>query len=115
MDKSSAKKEYKETDRPMGLYRIRNTRNDKSFVGFSTDLRARINRHKAELRLGSHRTRELQEEWKLFGESSFQFEVLDELSREEDSKVSPTEELGLLLEMWVRKLEGTGCSVVRLS
>jgi hypothetical protein len=114
MDKSAAKKEYKQAKRPMGVYRIRNTRNDKSYVGFDTELPAKINRHKAELKFGSHRNRELQEEWNSFGESSFQFEVLDELSHEESSLSSPIEELQVLAEMWIRKLEKAKYFVVSL-
>ncbi len=114
MDKSAAKNEYKKAKRPMGVYRIRNTRNDKSYIGFGTDLPAKINRHKAELRFGSHRNNELQEVWNLFGESSLQFEVLDELDHKEDSQTSPIEELHVLREMWMRKLENEGYSVVSL-
>jgi len=114
MDKSAAKNEYKKTKRPMGVYRIRNTRNDKSYIGFGTDLPANINRHKAGLKFGSHRDRELQEEWNLFGESSFQFEVLDKLDHKENSQASPNEELQVLKEMWMRKLEMEGYSVVSL-
>jgi GIY-YIG catalytic domain len=114
MDKSAAKKDYKEAKRPMGVYRIRNTRNRKSYVGFDRDWVARINRHKAELKFGSHRNRELQEEWNALGEASFQFEVLDELDHKETSQTSPIEELRVLAEMWIRKLEKAGDSVVSL-
>jgi hypothetical protein len=114
MDKSVAKKAYKLAKRPMGVYRIRNTRNDKSYLGFSADLPAIINRHKAELKFGTHRNRELQEEWNLFGESSIQFEVIDELRHDENSSTSPIEELQVLTEMWICKLEKAGYSVVRL-
>jgi group I intron endonuclease len=114
MDKSAAKTRYKQAKRPMGVYRIRNTRNNKSYVGSDRDLSARINRHKAELKFGSHRNRELQGEWNSFGESSFQFEVLDELDPKEDSQASPVEELRVLAEMWIRKLEKAGDSVVSL-
>ena len=114
MDKSAAKKEYKQAKRPMGVYRIRNTQNNKSYVGFDRDWSAKINRHKAELKFGSHRNRELQEEWNSFGESSFQFEVLDELDHKENSQTSPIEELQVLAEMWIRKLEKAGDSVVSL-
>ncbi len=114
MDKSAVKKEYKQAKRPMGVYRIRNTRNNKSYVGFDRDWSAKINRHKAELKFGSHRNRELQEEWNSFGEIYFQFEVLDELDHKEDSQISPIEELQVLAEMWIRKLEKAGDSVVSL-
>ena len=82
MDKSAAKKDYKQAKRMMGVYRIRNMQSDKSYVGFSTDLPARVNRHKTELKFGSHRNMELLGEWKALGESSFEFEVLDELVEE---------------------------------
>jgi hypothetical protein len=114
LDRSEAKKNYKQAKRPMGVYRIRNTRNGKSYVGFSMDLPARLSRHKAELKFGSHRNTELLGEWKLLGESCFEFEVLDELEYEENSESNPTEELDILTEIWIRKLEKEGSSVVRL-
>ena len=98
----------------MGVYRIRNTRNNKSYVGFDIDLSARINRHKAELNFGSHRNRELQVEWNSIGESFFQFEVLHELNHKENSPASLIEELQVLAEMWTRKLEKAGDSAVSL-
>jgi hypothetical protein len=114
VDKSTAKKNYKQAKRPMGVYRIRNTRNDKSYVGFSTDLPARISRHKAELKFGSHRNAELMEEWNSSGESSFEFEVLDELGHKEVSSDEPIEELHMLAEMWIHKLQDEGRLVVSL-
>ncbi len=114
MDRSTAKKEYKQAKRPMGVYRIRNRRDGKSYVGFATDIQARLNRHKAELRFGSHRNRELQEEWNAQGESSFQFEVLDELAPKEDSEGSRVDELRVLAAMWIARLEKTETSVVAL-
>jgi GIY-YIG catalytic domain len=114
MDRSEAKKDYKQAKRPMEVYRIRNTRNGKSYVGFSTDLQARINRQKTELKFGSHRNTRLLREWKSFGESSFEFEVLDELAHAENSAADPTEELRILTEMWIRKLDKAGSSVVSL-
>jgi group I intron endonuclease len=114
MDRSEAKKNYKQTKRPMGVYRIRNTQNGKSYIGFSTDLQARLRRHKAELKFGSHRNAELLGEWKSLGESCFEFEVLDELEHEENSKANPAEELGVLTEIWIRKLEKEGSVVISL-
>ena len=98
----------------MGVYRIRNTRSGKSYIGFSMDLPARLSRHKAELKFGSHRNTELLGEWKLLGESCFEFEVLDELEHEENSKSNPAEELSILTEIWVHKLEKEGGPVVSL-
>jgi hypothetical protein len=108
MDKTKAKKDYKQAKRPMGVYRIRNTQTGKSYIGFSTDLQAGMNRHKAELKFGSHRNPELLAEWKSLGESCFQFEVLDELEQDDKAQADPMEELRILSEMWMRKIEEAG-------
>lgn len=114
MDKSAIKKAYKQAVQPMGVYRIRAAQNDKVYIGFAADLPARFNRHKAELKFGSHRNRELQEIWNSFGESAFKFEILDVLDHEENTQASPDEELHILADMWVQKLKKAGESVVCL-
>lgn len=114
MDRSEAKKNYKQTRRPMGVYRIRNTKDGKSYIGFSADLQAILNRHKAELNFGSHRNTELMGEWKALGESFFEFEVLDELERDENSRTDPGEDLRILHGMWLHKIEKTGDRTVIL-
>ena len=114
MDKSEMKRAYKQAKRPMGVYRIRNSYNDKVFIGFATDLPTRFNRHKAELKFGNHRNSELQEIWDLFGESAFEFEILDELDHEENTQASPNKELHVLAEMWIQKLKKTADSIVYL-
>jgi group I intron endonuclease len=114
MDKSEIKRAYKQSKRPMGVYRIRNSENDKVYVGFATDLEARFNRHKIELKFGNHRNKELQKLWNSFGESAFEFEILDVLDQEEGTQASPDEELHLLTEMWIQKLKEAGVAIVRL-
>jgi group I intron endonuclease len=114
MDRSAIKKVYKEAKRPMGIYRILDTQNHKAYVGSSIDLPARINRHKAQLKLKSHQNRELQETWNLFGESAFNFEILDVLDHKEDSQINPAEELKVLLQMWISRLEEDGSLIVIL-
>ncbi len=98
----------------MGVYRIRNSQNDTVFIGFANDLEARFNRHKAELKFGNHRNKELQEIWDSAGESAFEFEILDTLNQEEGTEADPDEELQVLTDMWIEKLEKTGVSVVRI-
>ena len=114
MDRSTMKNAYKQTKRPMGVYRIRTSQNNEVYIGFATDLMAIFNRHKAELKFGSHRNKELQEIWNSFGESAFEFEILDVLEHEENTNASPDEELRVLAEMWIQKLEKAGDSVVCL-
>ncbi len=114
MEKEEARKAYKQTQRPMGIYRIAAAGHDILYVGASTDVQARLNRHKAELKFGNHRNREMQAAWNSLGESGFSFEVLDVLAHEENSQSKPAEELEVLLNLWVRKIEEAGHSVVKL-
>lgn len=114
MDRSAVRNDYKKTKRPMGVYGIRNSRDDTVFVGFSTDLPARLNRHKAELKFGGHRNPELQGLWNSYGESSFELEALELLDPQDITGTRPEEELRLLAEMWIQKLEAAGKSVIFL-
>lgn len=114
MDKSTLKKAYKEAKRPMGVYKITSTQNNKVYIGSSADVPARINRHKAELKFGSHRNEELQEAWNLYGKTAFEFEVLDLLDHKENTPTNLKEELHVLLEMWIHNLEKEGYYIVTL-
>jgi predicted GIY-YIG superfamily endonuclease len=105
MDKSALKKAYKESKKPTGVYLIKDNYNHKLYIGASVEPEARINRHKAELRFGSHRNAELQNAWKKGGESALEFEIIDRLELKEDSDVNVEEELRLHTEMWIRKLK----------
>lgn len=98
----------------MGVYVIRIAQNDKVFIGFAADLPARFNRHKAELKFGSHRNSELQKIWNSLGESALEFEILDVLDHEENTQTNPIEELQILAEMWIQKLKKAGDSIVCL-
>ena len=114
MDKAAIKKTYKQAKQPMGVYRIKNSQNDTVFIGFATDLEAKFNRHKAELKFGSHRNGELQAIWNLLDESAFEFEILDVLKHEENTQDNIIEELHILTEMWIQELKNNGDSVVCL-
>ncbi|HJQ32214.1 MAG TPA: GIY-YIG nuclease family protein [Pyrinomonadaceae bacterium] len=108
MDKRALTREYKENRRPMGVYQIRNTVNGKVLVGVSVDLPASLNRHRAELRMGGHRNRVLQQEWAEFGPEAFEFEVLDTLAPPERPDYDPKADLRALEELWLDKLTPFG-------
>ena len=103
-DLKALSREYKDTPRIMGVGAIRNTSNGKSFVVAGVNLPALLNRHKAQLRLGMHPNRALQEEWSAQGAEVFEFEILDTLAPGEKPTENPAEELRLLEGMWMEKL-----------
>ncbi len=54
MDRKALIRQYKETRRPMGVFRVFNTVADRSFVGSSKDLPSVLNRERFQLSHGSH-------------------------------------------------------------
>jgi hypothetical protein len=104
MDRKALKQEYKNTPRPMGVFRVHNTRDDRSFVGTSVNLPATLNGQLVRLRGGMHPNRELQNDWNTLGESAFIIEVLDELKHPGRSDYDPTEDLRVLRSLWLDRL-----------
>ena len=101
-------KEYKQNPPKMGVYQIRNLVNDKVFVGTALNLDGILNSNKFQLKMGGHKNKALQSEWKEFGAENFVFEVLDELTPNASSEKDYREELAFLEEFWLDKLKPFG-------
>ena len=109
MNRKSLIRAYKETRRPMGVYRIHNTRDDRSLIGRSVDLPAILNRERVSLRFGNHPNAALQRDWATLGPDAFVFEVLDTLKApDEQPDYDPTDDLRVLEELWMERLELLG-------
>lgn len=99
---------YKETPKQFGVYRVRNTVHDKSLVGASRDVRARLNRHLAELKLGIHPNIGLLRDWRALGKESFVFETLDTLDPSDAPNYNPKDDLEVLEALWLDTLQPFG-------
>src|SRR5215203_281740 len=108
MDRKALKREYKETRRPMGVYRVLNTVNGKSLVGSSVDLPSILNRLRAQLRSGTHSNRELQKDLKELGPEAFEVEILDTITAPERPDYDPSDDLRVLESLWLDKLSPWG-------
>jgi group I intron endonuclease len=60
----------------IGIYCIR--RNDKFYVGQSTDILSRFSQHKNSLKLGNHHSRKLQNAYHKYGLDELSFEIIEE-------------------------------------
>lgn len=105
--KKELKQLYKETKTQAGVYQIKNMRNNKIFIGSSMNLKTMSGR-RFELKMGNHRNKLLQKEWKEFGEESFVFEVLEVLEEKEDGYFNANDALEKLEEKWLAKLQPYG-------
>ena len=98
-------REYKRTPKEMGVYRIRNTVNGRSYVAASRDIQARFNRHKMSLKTGGEEVKPLLADWQEHGEDAFVFEVLDQLTPLDKPDWDPTDDLQALEELWLEQLK----------
>ena len=109
MNRKELVRAYKESKRPMGIYRIHNVRHDRSLIGRSVDLPSILNRERVSLRFGAHMNAALQRDWTELGPEAFVFEVLDTLEPpKEQPDYDPTEDLRVLEAMWLDRLQPYG-------
>ncbi|MGZ4107922.1 MAG: GIY-YIG nuclease family protein [Tumebacillaceae bacterium] len=100
---------YKQTHRPTGVYQLKNERNGKVLVGTSPNLDGIENRHRFQLKSGMHPNKELQQDWNQQGGEHFSFEILEKVKPHDDvTNLDYSEELQMLEEMWLEKLQPYG-------
>lgn len=108
MEKRSLRKQYKNSEISMGIYKITNNANSKVFIGGSLNLNARISRHKFELKFGSERNEDLLNDFKKFSAEEFSFEIVDRLKCKEEPGYDYSEDLAILTDLWKEKLLNSG-------
>ncbi|MFZ5515285.1 MAG: GIY-YIG nuclease family protein [Candidatus Zhuqueibacterota bacterium] len=105
IDRKQARQHYKQTPRPAGVILIKNLVNGKMFIDSSPNLNVAFNKHKAQLKFGSHRNQRLQQDWNQFGPDNFSFEILEQLKLQEDVNYNYTDDLKILRQIWLDKLQ----------
>lgn len=66
-----------------GVYFIENINNNKIYIGSSTNVGKRLNKHLNLLRRGKHHSTILQNSWNKHGEDSFRFYLIEECKKED--------------------------------
>lgn len=100
---------YKNMKADMGIIVIKSNFNDMSYIEGTDDLNSTINSTKFKLGMGMHPNKELQKDWKEYGESSFTIEILEKLNYDKDeTKVDYSEELNILKMIWQDRLSKKG-------
>lgn len=99
---------YKDAPKPIGVYRVYNTVNGKSLIGAAHDVRARLNRHLAELKLKTSPNAALVADWNTYGKDAFVFEILDTLDPADDPAYDASDDLNVLEALWREKLQPFG-------
>lgn len=98
------KQAYKLAFPVMGVYAIRNQGNGRLFLDQSSNLTGALNRHRMELRFGTHRNRALQQDWRDFGEAQFSFEILEKTVERAEPDFDYAAERERCLAVWRQRL-----------
>jgi len=105
--KKEAIAKFKERKPLLGVYAVRCTASGRVWVGASRNLEAARNAIWFSLRLGIHRERPIQDEWNSFGESAFEYEVLDKLAEDAPAMLVP-DLLKDAKQSWMTRLAAPG-------
>ena len=103
--KKELKEQYKQMKTEMGILILQNKVNNKYLLLPTQNLKGMINRVKFQLKSGGYPNKELQQEWKEFGEDNFEIRILETLDYDKDeSKTDYSEELYIMEIMLSEKL-----------
>ena len=98
--KKDNKNAYKQMKFRAGIFQIKNLKDNKLLLKTSTDLDRAFNSDLFQLKLGSHRNSELQNDWNTIGSDNFEFSILDELKlKETETDSEKQKELKELLDL----------------
>jgi hypothetical protein len=106
--RAEIKREYKETPRQAGVFKIQNKVNGKVLLGSSFNLHGPLNRYRFELQTGMHVHKDLQIDWNRYGPDNFLFEVVEIVKPKDDPNFNLADELTLLEQIWLEKLQPFG-------
>ena len=102
------RQDYKKRPLTLGVFIIRNTVSNKLFLASGQNLAGIINRHKFELRHGSHNNKQLQADWDELGPSNFAFEVVEQMEPPSEGHFDAKHELEFMEKLWLTKLKPFG-------
>ena len=71
--------EYQSRKPIAGVFRIKNLVSNKMLLEASSDMPSKMNRHRIELKFGTHRNKSLQEDWNANGEENFDISIISQV------------------------------------
>jgi hypothetical protein len=99
--KKELKEQYKNRICIGGIYCVKCTESSKRLLRSTIDLKGSKNRFEFSLLINVCPEKSLIEDWKLYGASSFTFEILEEITKKEtQSEKEFADDVATLLEIW---------------
>jgi hypothetical protein len=103
--KKEIRNEYKQMKFQMGVFRIRNKKNGKIWIGSGINIPAVLNSEKFQLNIGMHPNKVLQKDWTELGEDNFSCEVIEEIKQGDDDSVDYKREVKSLEDLLIEDLK----------
>ena len=103
-NRQTIKQAYKDAPIKAGIYCVRNIQTGRVLIGSSTNLHGPLNRHKWELKFGSHRCAKLLSDWRATGEENFAFEIVDVVKEKDEPGFNLEDALEAMENRWIEKL-----------
>ncbi|MFZ4873917.1 GIY-YIG nuclease family protein [Janthinobacterium sp. Mn2066] len=111
MDKTqqaALKAAYRQQAPALGILTLQHLPSGRTLLAASRNAPGALNRHRFELKLGSHRNRVLLADWRRDGETAFQFDVIDTVEVTDDPAFDADAELASLLELHRSQMQEQG-------
>lgn len=102
------KRAYKDNPPPMGVLRITNQVNGKTFLYSALNLPGAFNSQRFQLKTGTHPNRALQSDWNTFGPDAFAFEAAETLTPADIPRDQWKSTLAALEKKWLDTLRPYG-------
>jgi hypothetical protein len=97
--------EYQSRKPIAGVFRIKNLVSNKMLLEASSDMPSKMNRHRTELKFGTHRNRSLQEDWNTNGEENFDISIISQVPfKEGDNQLYLNLDANMMLDILEKKL-----------
>jgi len=106
--KKQLKEDYKQMKFKAGVFGIRNTVNNKLYLGSSVNMDAMWNRSRVQLDFGSHPNAALQADWISMGKDKFTFEIISEIKQKDDGTQDLSKEVKDLELLYLEELKPFG-------
>ncbi len=101
--------EFKSMKFRVGIFQIKNKKDDKIFLKTTLDLDRAFNSDLFQLKAGMHSNQQLQSDWNNLGIENFEFEIFDELKiKDTETPADINHELNELLKMHLTELKSIG-------
>ena len=101
-DRKKLKELYKTMVPPKGVFALRNKETGKVYLGSTLNLKNIDLRIKMMLSMDRHFNSALQADWNKYGESAFEYEVLETIKlKEDDPQYDYKEDLEILEMIWI--------------